>query len=113
MVHAHRVNLPTRRRTVRASGDRLAVRRGTRLGASKSPSRTAVGRETTRCWGDTKSAGRGHDCCWLPGRHNEPAATRSIEERVRSEIDRALQRNIKGLGYLSSGDPASWSVPRV
>ena len=41
-----------------------------------------------------------------------PAATTTIEERVRSEIDRALQRNIKGLGYLSSGDPVMGLTPK-
>src|SRR4030095_10623116 len=41
-----------------------------------------------------------------------PTATTSIEERVRSEIDRAIQRNIKGLGYLGSGDPAMGLTPK-
>ena len=40
------------------------------------------------------------------------AAPDSIAERVRSEIDRALQRNIKGLDYLGSRGPALGQTPR-
>ncbi len=36
----------------------------------------------------------------------------SIATRVQQEIDRALQRNIKGLDYLSSSGPAMGATPR-
>lgn len=40
------------------------------------------------------------------------ATPESIAERVRSELDRALQRNIKGLDYLGSRGPALGQTPR-
>lgn len=43
---------------------------------------------------------------------NAPVAEASIAERVRSEIDRALQRSIKGLDYLGSDGPKLGSTPR-
>jgi len=41
-----------------------------------------------------------------------PAADQSIEARVRQEIERAIQRNIKGIQYLSSSDPAMGATPK-
>jgi len=40
------------------------------------------------------------------------AEAASIGERIRTEIDRALQRNIKGLDYLSNEGPALGVTPR-
>jgi polyhydroxyalkanoate synthase len=36
----------------------------------------------------------------------------SVESRVRTEIERSLQRGIKGLEYISTGDPAVGLTPR-
>jgi poly[(R)-3-hydroxyalkanoate] polymerase subunit PhaC len=36
----------------------------------------------------------------------------SIEARVRAEVERALLRNVKGLEYLSAGDPPMGLTPR-
>lgn len=36
----------------------------------------------------------------------------TIEARVRSEIERTIQRNIKGLQYISTGDPAVGLTPK-
>lgn len=36
----------------------------------------------------------------------------SVEERVRGVIERAIQRNIKGLEYISAGDPAVGMTPK-
>src|SRR5258706_3346280 len=36
----------------------------------------------------------------------------SIAQRIRAEVDRALQRGIKGLEYMSSGGPALGVTPR-
>lgn len=36
----------------------------------------------------------------------------SIAARIRAEVDRALQRSIKGLEYMSSGGPALGATPR-
>lgn len=36
----------------------------------------------------------------------------SIAERIRAEVDRTLQRGIKGLEYMSSGGPALGQTPR-
>jgi polyhydroxyalkanoate synthase len=36
----------------------------------------------------------------------------SLEARVRAEVERALLRNVKGLEYLSSGDPALGLTPK-
>jgi len=36
----------------------------------------------------------------------------TIEARVRSEIERAIQRNVKGLEYLGSGEPALGLTPK-
>ncbi len=41
-----------------------------------------------------------------------PGSVDTIEARVRSEIERAIQRNIKGLEYLGSGDPALGLTPK-
>jgi len=41
-----------------------------------------------------------------------PAGDVSIEARVRSEVERALLRNVKGLEYLSTGDPAMGLTPK-
>ena len=35
-----------------------------------------------------------------------------IEARVRAEVERAILRNVKGLEYLSAGDPAMGLTPR-
>lgn len=40
------------------------------------------------------------------------AGSESIAARIRTEVDRALQRGIKGLEYMSSGGPASGRTPR-
>src|SRR5205823_14914390 len=36
----------------------------------------------------------------------------SIEARVRQEVERAIQRNIKGLQYLTSSDPSMGATPK-
>ena len=36
----------------------------------------------------------------------------SVEERVRGVIERAIQRNVKGLEYISTGDPAVGLTPK-
>lgn len=41
-----------------------------------------------------------------------PASETSIEARVRAEIERAIQRGIKGLEYISTGDPAVGLTPK-
>jgi polyhydroxyalkanoate synthase subunit PhaC len=41
-----------------------------------------------------------------------PSAEIPIESRVRAEVERAIQRNIKGLEYLSSGAPAMGLTPK-
>jgi len=41
-----------------------------------------------------------------------PAQEVSIEQRVRQEIDRTIQRSIKGLEYISTGDPAVGLTPK-
>jgi polyhydroxyalkanoate synthase len=41
-----------------------------------------------------------------------PAADTSIESRVRQEVERAIQRNIKGLQYLTSSDPEMGATPK-
>jgi polyhydroxyalkanoate synthase len=43
---------------------------------------------------------------------SKSAATASIAARIRTEVDRALQRGIKGLEYMSSGGPALGVTPR-
>ncbi len=40
------------------------------------------------------------------------AADTSIAARVRAEVERTIQRNIKGLDYLFSGDPAMGLTPK-
>ncbi len=41
-----------------------------------------------------------------------PAGETSIEARVRMEVERAIQRSIKGLEYISTGDPAVGLTPK-
>lgn len=41
-----------------------------------------------------------------------PASETSIEQRVRAEIERTIQRSIKGLEYISTGDPAVGLTPK-
>ncbi len=41
-----------------------------------------------------------------------PTSEVSIEQRVRSEIERTIQRSIKGLEYISTGDPAVGLTPK-
>ncbi len=41
-----------------------------------------------------------------------PASEASVEARVRAEIERAIQRNIKGLEYLTTGDPTMGLTPK-
>lgn len=41
-----------------------------------------------------------------------PAGDTSIEARVREEIERAIQRSIKGLEYIATGDPAVGLTPK-
>ncbi len=41
-----------------------------------------------------------------------PAEQVSVETRVREEIERAIQRNVKGLEYLSSAGPALGVTPK-
>ena len=36
-----------------------------------------------------------------------------MADRMRVEIDRAIQRNLKGLGYLGSPDPAVGQTPKT
>ena len=43
---------------------------------------------------------------------NAPPVEPAIEERVRGVIDRAIQRNIKGLEYIAAGDPAVGLTPK-
>ena len=42
----------------------------------------------------------------------EATESASIAARIRTEVDRALQRGIKGLEYMSSGGPATGATPR-
>lgn len=41
-----------------------------------------------------------------------PASETSVEQRVRAEIERTIQRSIKGLEYISTGDPAVGLTPK-
>jgi polyhydroxyalkanoate synthase len=41
-----------------------------------------------------------------------PATGPTIEERVRFEVERTIQRSIKGLEYISTGDPAVGQTPK-
>jgi polyhydroxyalkanoate synthase len=41
-----------------------------------------------------------------------PPTSPSIEERVRTEVERTIQRSIKGLEYISTGDPAVGQTPK-
>ena len=41
-----------------------------------------------------------------------PASEPSIEQRVRAEIERTIQRGIKGIEYISTGDPAVGLTPK-
>ncbi len=41
-----------------------------------------------------------------------PAGEPTVETRVRAEVERAIQRSIKGLQYLTAGDPAVGTTPR-
>lgn len=41
-----------------------------------------------------------------------PAGDASLEARVRMEVERAIQRSIKGLEYISTGDPAVGLTPK-
>lgn len=41
-----------------------------------------------------------------------PASEPTVESRVRQEIERTIQRSIKGLEYISSGDPAVGVTPK-
>ena len=41
-----------------------------------------------------------------------PASELSVEQRVRAEIERTIQRSIKGLEYISTGDPAVGLTPK-
>lgn len=41
-----------------------------------------------------------------------PASEPSVEQRVRAEIERTIQRSIKGLEYISTGDPAVGLTPK-
>src|SRR5215813_7844197 len=41
------------------------------------------------------------------------ASETSIADRMRLEIDRAIQRNLKGFGYLGSPDPAVGQTPKT
>jgi polyhydroxyalkanoate synthase subunit PhaC len=43
---------------------------------------------------------------------NAPATEATIEGRVRGEIERTIQRSIKGLEYISTGDPAVGLTPK-
>ena len=43
---------------------------------------------------------------------NETADSESIAARVRAEVERAIQRNIKGLEYLGSSGPRLGATPR-
>ena len=43
---------------------------------------------------------------------SETADSESIAARIRAEVDRALQRNIKGLEYLGSSGPRLGATPR-
>ena len=40
-----------------------------------------------------------------------PAQEVSVESRVRQQIERTIQRSIKGLEYISTGDPAVGLTP--
>ena len=44
---------------------------------------------------------------------NAAASETSIADRMRVEIDRAIQRNLKGFGYLGSPDPAVGTTPKT
>ena len=41
-----------------------------------------------------------------------PPSETSVEQRVRAEIERTIQRSIKGLEYISTGDPAVGLTPK-
>jgi polyhydroxyalkanoate synthase subunit PhaC len=41
-----------------------------------------------------------------------PSEAPGVEERVRKEVDRAIQRGVKGLEYISTGDPAVGQTPK-
>ncbi|MBK7726883.1 MAG: alpha/beta fold hydrolase [Dehalococcoidia bacterium] len=41
-----------------------------------------------------------------------PARETTVEERVRQQIERTIQRSIKGLEYISTGDPAVGLTPK-
>ncbi len=41
-----------------------------------------------------------------------PAPELTVEQRVRQEIERTIQRSIKGLEYISTGDPAVGLTPK-
>jgi len=41
-----------------------------------------------------------------------PASDVTVESRVRAEIERTIQRSIKGLEYISTGDPAVGITPK-
>jgi polyhydroxyalkanoate synthase len=43
---------------------------------------------------------------------NAPTSDPTIEQRVRAEIERTIQRGIKGLEYISTGDPAVGVTPK-
>jgi polyhydroxyalkanoate synthase len=43
---------------------------------------------------------------------SEPPSEAAIASRVRAEVERAIQRNIKGLEYLSSGVPPMGQTPK-
>ena len=41
-----------------------------------------------------------------------PTSPSTVEERVRNEVERTIQRGIKGLEYISTGDPAVGVTPK-
>jgi polyhydroxyalkanoate synthase len=41
-----------------------------------------------------------------------PAEEAGVEQRVRTEIERAIRRNLKGLEYISTGDPRVGLTPK-
>ncbi|MEP6871373.1 MAG: hypothetical protein ABI939_05925, partial [Anaerolineaceae bacterium] len=41
-----------------------------------------------------------------------PSSSATIEDRVRSEVERTIQRGIKGLEYIATGDPAVGATPK-
>ena len=88
--------------------------------ASSTRSRRCCTRCTIIRWRRTaarRAAAAAHQTSTIGGRTkmNAPAAgldLASISERVQSEVQRAIQRSIKGVEYISSSGPSLGSTPK-